>query len=69
MLDIVNLYASWSGAKLEEGDAAAALWTACQGLALHAGHEELNSLYARAAEDLGRSQPDCETVMLTEPAT
>lgn len=69
MLDIVNLYASWSGAKLEEGDAAAALWTACQGLALHGGHEELNSLYARAAKTLGQSQPDCETVMLTEPAT
>ncbi len=67
MLDMVNLYAGWAATKLEEGDANAALWTACQGLALHGSHEELNTLYGAAAKALGKSEPDCAEVMLTDP--
>lgn len=67
MLDMVNLYANWSASKLEEGDAAAALWTACQGLALHAAHVVLNKLYDSAAAALGKASPECSTVMLDEP--
>jgi serine/threonine protein kinase len=61
ILEIVNLYARWAQQIAAEDRLPDAIWTACQGLAIHPRHVRLNELAHEVSVQLARKLPQAST--------
>ncbi|MAT92768.1 MAG: hypothetical protein CME59_09210 [Halioglobus sp.] len=68
VLALVDKYADWTQAKLDEPDPTVALWLACHGLAIHKNHRELLSLSDTARRRIDdSSNTDCAFMRTLTP--